>query len=91
MVRHLLTSIALGAAIVWWLLADLSTTVAVVTGVPLLLATVALGALMSRRARRLRSVGAGYLPQTITHDGNFIRRLRTDDPKDIETHLGAGW
>jgi len=91
MIRHLLISTGLGAAATWWILADMSTITAVVSGVPLLLATGGLGFWMWLRSRRLRSEWEGYLPQTITHDGNFGRRHRGDDPKDIETHLGAGW
>ena len=91
MLRHLLISTGLGAAFVWWILADMSTTTTIVSGVLLFVTATAVAVVIVRRARRLHSEWEGYLPQTITHDGNFSRRRRGDDPKDIETHLGAGW
>ena len=96
MIRQMLISYGLGAGFLWWILADMSTTTAIVSGVLLLAATAGLFVWMWLRSRRLRSEWEGYLPRLITHGGGGAGHSRWDrrkhqNPEDFESHVGGGW
>jgi hypothetical protein len=97
-VVYLAVVYGLGAAWLWWL-GYTRGTVRVVTGIVLVILTVALFFVVRRRAKRLRSRSEWIPSRAVTHAGtgpgtsrwNRAGTDKPDDPFDFEAHVGGGY
>lgn len=88
MIVAFLMTAGVGAAIWWWMAADLSSSIRTVSGVALLGVIVGMIIAGRARARRYRSDWESHPSQVVSHDGHFGKRSETDDP---ETFFGGHW
>ena len=80
MILFLLATVGMGASFFWWMAADLSAPVRLITGAILIGFVAGLGAASHHRMRALRSDWESHPAQFVSHDGNFGKRKETDDP-----------
>lgn len=91
MIVSILLTVGLGAAVYWWMAAELSGSVRAISGTAILLAVAAATVATSRRWRRIRSTQEGRSPQIMSHDGHFGMRKQRDGSDEPETFFGGHW